>query len=156
MAIFLGQHFEVRLDDKSRIKLPAALLNKIPTGERNSFMVKMGFETHLYLYLMSEWLKIAEEIGKLNQYVKKNRDFIRIFYKYSSEVVLDKSGRLLLPKNLLEKAKIEKDIVLFAHDNLVEIWDRNIYNTIVDDESVDPAELAESVMGKINNITPDD
>lgn len=62
---------------------------------------------------------------------------------------LDKQQRLLLPKNLLDYAQIAKELVLFAYFNRIEIWAKSIYDNLLEEEPGDFADLAESVMGKI-------
>jgi len=44
-------------------------------------------------------------------------------------------------------ANIDKEIVLSAAINIIEIWDKNKYENAIDVEADDFAELAEEVMG---------
>jgi MraZ protein len=64
--------------------------------------------------------------------------------------MLDGSGRLLIPKRLQEWATIEKDIVLSAYSNKIEIWARQKFDSLLTEEPNEFAELAEEVMGKLN------
>jgi MraZ protein len=146
---FLGE-YDCRLDDKCRVKMPSALIKQIPEESQNKFVINRGFESHLILYPKTEWMKITEEINKLNTYDKKTREFRRFFYRGATELILDNSGRLLLPKNLLEWAKIEKDVILFAHTNMIEVWNKATYDSFLSNEPQDFAELAEQVMGTKN------
>jgi MraZ protein len=41
--------------------------------------------------------------------------------------------------------------VLNTKVNIVEIWDKNLYEKAIDDSIVDFAELAEDVMGNVND-----
>ena len=96
-------------------------------------------------------MKISEEVNQLNLYVKKNREFLRKFNRGAMEIELDGTNRMLLPKSLLDYAGIEKDIILFAFGNRVEVWAEKEYHKMMKDESVDFASLAEEVMGKKKN-----
>ena len=100
--------------------------------------------------IRDRWLIITEEINKLNAYERKVREFKRFFYRGATEISIDSSSRLLLPKSLLEWAKIDKDAILFAHTNIIEIWNKNIYDNLLSNEPQDFAELAEIVMGSKN------
>ena len=60
---------------------------------------------------------------------------------------MDASGRLLIPKDLCGFAGIEKQVVLSSAVNIIEIWDKEKYESAIDDAAVDFAELAEEVMG---------
>lgn len=154
MISLLGEHY-CKLDSKGRVILPAALKKQIPTKDEGIFVINRGFEKCLVLYTKSEWSKKTKEINKLNAYVAKNRKFIRYFYRGATELKLDASNRLLIPKMLKGYAFIEKEIVLFAHSNKIEIWDVASYESLIDDEPKDFEDLAENVMGNIN-IDDDD
>ena len=60
-------------------------------------------------------------------------------------------GRLLVPKDLTNFAQISKDIVLSSAVNIIEIWDKDLYEKAIDDSVVDFADLAEDVMGNVND-----
>jgi MraZ protein len=66
-------------------------------------------------------------------------------------VEVDAAGRLLVPKDLVVFAGIDKDIVLSSAVNIVEIWDKDRYEQAIDDSVVDFADLAEEVMGNLND-----
>ena len=146
MSNFLGE-FECRLDNKSRISLPAALHKQLPTEAKDRFVINRGFEKHLALYPITEWETISSEINQLNLYVKKNRQFARYFFRGATELKLDSSNRLLLPKRLMEYADIQEKVVLFAYSNRIEVWAEELYNELIDEEPEDFANLAEDIMG---------
>ena len=60
-------------------------------------------------------------------------------------------GRINLPKNLLEYAGIEKELVLFAYGNKIEIWDKETYNNELEMGDDEFADLAEDVMGDLKD-----
>jgi MraZ protein len=147
MTRFLGE-YDCKLDAKGRFIMPTVLRKQVPQEAADRFVVNRGFEKCLVMYPRNEWEIIADEINKLNPYVKRNREFIRYFFRGATELTLDSAGRLLLPRRLLEYAGITKDAVLFAHTNKIEIWAEELYNTVLGSEPEDFADLAESVMGK--------
>ena len=100
---------------------------------------------------MSEWNLMMQKINKLNRFVKKNNDFIRRFTAGVKVVEIDTLGRLLVPKDLTTFAQISKDIVLSSAVNIIEIWDKDLYEKSIDDSVVDFADLAEDVMGNGND-----
>jgi MraZ protein len=149
--------FECRLDDKSRVILPAGLKKQISPEAKDRFVINRGFENCLVLYPMNEWKGTSEEINRLNLYNRKNRNFARYFYRGATELTLDNANRLLLPKQLLSYAGIVRDVVLFAFSNRIEVWARDKYEKLMTDEPEDFALLAEEVMGKQGkNDTIDD
>ncbi len=99
---------------------------------------------------MQEWNMVMQKINKLNRFVKKNNDFIRRFTAGVKVVEMDASGRVLIPKDLCQFAGIEKQVVLSSAVNIIEIWDKDKYEKVIDEAVVDFADLAEEVMGNID------
>ncbi len=91
------------------------------------------------------------KINKLNKFVKKNNDFIRRFTAGVKVVEIDALGRLLIPKDLVVFASISKDLVLSSAVNIVEIWDKDLYENFISNDEIDFADLAEEVMGNVND-----
>ncbi len=150
MANLFGE-FVCKLDAKGRFMLPAGLKKQLASEDQEQFVVNRGFEKNLTLYPESEWQKITREINSLNLYNKKNREFVRYFYRGASELQCDSASRLLLPKTLLDYASLNKEIVLFAFGNRIEIWSKEQYENTMSVEPEDFSDLAEEVMGRINN-----
>lgn len=144
---FIGE-FECKVDEKSRIILPSGLKKQISQDAQERFVINRGFEGCLVLYPMNVWKDTTEQINKLNLYVQKNRNFVRLFYNGATELILDSQNRLLLPKSLLDYALIEKEIILFAYSDRIEIWNKDRYRELLSAEPDDFAQLAEEVMGK--------
>ena len=95
---------------------------------------------------MQEWLLMTEKISKLNRFVKKNNDFIRKFTAGVKIVEIDALGRLLVPKDLVLFASISKEVVFSSAINIVEIWDKDLYEKSIGDDEINFADLAEEVM----------
>ncbi len=150
MTYLLGE-FDCKVDSKGRFMLPSGLKKQLSEGDQERFVINRGFERNLTLYPQSEWQKISREVNSLNLYNKKNREFVRYFFRGASEITLDAASRLLLPKTLLDYAGIEKEIVLFAYGQRVEIWAKDVYESMMNNEPEDFSSLAEDVMGKITN-----
>lgn len=146
MSNFLGE-FECKLDVKGRMMIPSNLKKQLPEAEREGLVINRGFEKNLVIYTRKEWDKIVEDLGKLNSYEKKTREFIRYFTRGASELMLDSSGRVLLPKSLLEYAGIGNDVVLSCQFNKIEVWAKDNYDAQLDNEPENFANLAEEVMG---------
>ncbi|MCK9421264.1 MAG: division/cell wall cluster transcriptional repressor MraZ [Bacteroidales bacterium] len=140
--------FECRLDEKSRIILPAALKKQISQDAQDKFVINRGFEGCLVLYPYNVWKETTGNINKLNLFVRDNRRFVRFFYNGATELMLDSQNRLLLPKSLLGFAAIEKEVVLFAYSDRIEVWNKSTYLQLLSKEPEDFAQLAEKVMGK--------
>jgi MraZ protein len=146
MISFLGE-FEATLDSKGRFLLPAGFKRQIPEGENTRFVINRGFEKCLSLYPMQSWQPLYDQISTLNDFDPKVREFRRFFLNGAIIVEPDAAGRLLIPQNLKEYAGLEKDIVLAAAVNKIEIWDSEKYQKFFESYSPDDfSSLAQSVM----------
>ena len=147
--------YECKADVKGRVMMPAPLKKQLAAWMADGFVVKRAvFQPCLEMYPMVEWEALMLKIRGLNQFVRKNNDFVRRFTAGVRIVELDNSGRLLIPKDLLSFAGIAKDLVLSSGINLVEIWDKDKYEQAIDYAADDFADLAEEVMGD-KNMTGD-
>jgi MraZ protein len=144
--------YECKVDAKGRVLLPSPLKKQLATSLQNGFVLKRSvFQPCLELYPMEEWDLMMQKINKLNRFVKKNNDFIRRFTAGVKVVEIDALGRLLVPKDLVNFASIAKDVVFSSAVNIVEIWDKDLYEKSIDGQDIDFADLAEDVMGNIND-----
>jgi MraZ protein len=148
MTGFFGE-YEATLDSKGRFLLPAGVKKQLPEGVDPVFVVNRGFEKCLTVYPLQSWKPIYENISALNDFDPKVREFRRYFLNGAIQLELDGAGRILLPKNLMEHAGLEKDIVLVAAVNKLEIWDKNKYQQFFDTFSPEAfSSLAAEVMTK--------
>jgi MraZ protein len=144
--------YECKADTKGRLMLPSAIKKQLSSILQNGFVLKRSvFQPCLELYPLEEWNVMMEKVNKLNRFVKKNNDFIRRFTAGVKIIELDVSGRMLIPKDLHLFAGISKELVLSSSVNIIEIWDKNKYETAIDEATIDFAELAEEVMGNLND-----
>jgi len=144
----LQGEFECKLDAKFRVLFPSVLSKQLPPAAKKKFVINRGFEKCLILYPYNEWEAISDKINRKNWYVKKNRDFVRYFYRGATELSLDGNNRILLPKRLLDYAQIDKELVLYAYSNKIEVWSKKLYENLMIDEPNDFSSLAEEVMNE--------
>ena len=143
---FIGE-YEATLDTKGRFLLPAGFKKQLPEEAGSQFVVNRGFEKCLTLYPMKSWDPIFAELGKLNDFDPKVREFRRYFLNGATVLELDSAGRLLVPSNLKDHAGLEKDIVLVAAMNKIEIWDKDKYQQLFESFSPEAfSQLAQQVM----------
>ncbi len=140
--------YECRADAKGRLMLPSGLKKQLASELQECFVLKRSvFNSCLELHPMAEWNATMANVNKLNRFVKKNNDFIRRFTAGVRMVDADFSARIQIPKDLINFAGIEKQIVLASVGSIIEIWDKVQYENIVNDNSLDFGLLAEEVMG---------
>jgi MraZ protein len=144
--------YECKVDAKGRVMLPSPLKKQLASSLQDGFVLKRSvFQPCLELYPMAEWNVMMQKVNGLNRFVKKNNDFIRRFTAGVKVVEIDALGRMLIPKDLVGFSNISKDVVFSSAVTIVEIWDKDLYEKSISGEDLDFADLAEEVMGNINN-----
>jgi MraZ protein len=87
--------------------------------------------------------------------IKANDVFVRKFTGGATAADADNTGRVLLPKPLVEYADITTDIKVLGSNNVIEIWDKKLYDQFLS-QDVDIEKLAEDVLGNLNFNDGDD
>ena len=150
MKNFIGT-YECKIDDKGRLKVPSSLIKQMENFDDKAFVVKRSvFQSCLEVYPMNAWDKLMGKINKLNRFIKKNADFIRMFTAGVKSVELDNAGRLQISKDLMTFANLQKDVVITSAGELFEIWDKDAYEKVISTNETDFASLAEDVMGSFD------
>ena len=128
--------------------LPSSLKSQLKPILKSGFIIKRSvFSSCLELYPNEEWNQMISQVNKLNRFVKKHNDFIRSYMSGLRMLKLDSTGRVLVPKDLVSFASIKKDIVLASSVNMIEIWDKDLYELSIKETLSDFGNLAEEVMG---------
>lgn len=139
--MFMGE-YQHNIDAKGRLIIPSKFREHILQG----FVVTRGMDGCLFGYPLAEWQKLEEKLKKLPLTKRDNRAFTRFFFSGATEIELDKTGRINIPKNLLDYAKIDKECVILGVSNRVEIWDHSTWNAYYEKSEEDFNNIAENLM----------
>ncbi len=143
--------YECNADAKGRVMLPAAFKKQLKNDLKKGFVMKRSiFSKSIEIYPIATWNGMVKEVNKLNKFVKKNVEFIRLFNYGVVPVDLDNSGRILISKDLAKFSGIKKQVVMAAAGDRIEVWDKRAYENFIKAGSTDFEKLAEDVMGGIN------
>ncbi|MGO2103079.1 MAG: division/cell wall cluster transcriptional repressor MraZ [Psychroflexus halocasei] len=146
MLNFIGT-YECKIDAKGRLTLPSALKKQLANVVDDGLVLKRSvFQNCIEIYPMQEWDKLMGKINRLNKFKKKNNDFVRKFTAGVKLIEADANSRILVPKDLSAFAELQKEVVLSSAGEMIEIWDKENYEKVLNDVD-DFAELAEEVMG---------
>ncbi|MEM6647846.1 MAG: division/cell wall cluster transcriptional repressor MraZ [Bacteroidota bacterium] len=145
---FKGQA-ENTVDSKGRIAIPAKMRNAMNPEAKQTVVLTRGFEKTVFVYPLDEWQEIEAQIAQLNRFQKDARNFSRQLLRWAEEQTLDSQGRVSLTKELMAFASIntsEKALILGNFDHL-EIWNKDVFEQAMNEESGSYESLAETVMG---------
>ena len=138
IQLLIGE-YEHSLDVKGRLIMPSKL--RIDMGEK--FIVTKGLDGCLFAFSQNEWLNFESKLKALPLSDKNARNFVRFFLSGATECEIDKQGRFLLPNNLREYAKLEKEAVIIGVGTRLEIWNKATWESC--DENISADEIAENM-----------
>jgi len=142
----------LKVDSKGRFIFPSALKKQMGEALSGGFVMKKSiFQQCIELYPIAEWMEETAKVNRLNRFVKKNNDFIRLFMSGSRQVMLDDAGRLLIPRDLIDFSGISKSLVVASSIDRLEIWSKELYDQVVISGAESFENLAEEVMGQLGN-----
>jgi MraZ protein len=117
------------LDEAGRLAIPAKWRKNSLMDKGATLIATRGLDTNLFLFTEQDWNRYVESrVAQLPVGEDSVRDFLRFFFSGASECVVDRSGRIMLPENLLGYGRLKKDVVLNGSGFYVEIWDRDLWN----------------------------
>ncbi|MBE3592835.1 MAG: division/cell wall cluster transcriptional repressor MraZ [Thermoanaerobacter sp.] len=136
--MLMGQ-YEHTIDSKGRVIIPAKFREEL----RDRFVLTKGLDNCLFVYSLDEWKNIEAKLKTLPLTKKDARAFTRFFLAGAVECEIDKQGRILIPANLREHAKIEKDVIFIGVSTRVEIWSKEVWEEYSNNTDVSFEEIAE-------------
>ncbi|MES2762291.1 MAG: division/cell wall cluster transcriptional repressor MraZ [Bacteroidota bacterium] len=155
MTSLIGE-FDCKVDAKGRFMFPVNLRKQLEEVFEKGFVINRNLHQKcLVLYPINEWNKLNKKLSKLNRLIKANDVFVRKFTGGATAADADNTGRVLLPKPLVEYADIKTDIKVLGSNNVIEIWDKKLYDHFLS-QDVDIEKLAEDVLGNLNFNDGDD
>lgn len=140
MARFTGEYI-CKLDAKGRLVLPAKLKAAIPDSNGNELMMIQGFEPCLVLYTLLEYNKTYSKVAGLDELKKEDRNIQRNFFRRNIDVELDNTGRFIIPKNMMQAVKIDKEVKVVGVGNRMELWNPEVLEEYI----LDSEELSDQV-----------
>ena len=143
--MFYGEH-EHTIDRKGRLIVPARFRQALQEHEVKRLFLTRGLDGCLFLFPESEW-RIAEGKFKQIPFTKgEGRKFNRMFFSGAAEVMVDRLGRLLVPKTLKDFAEIKDDVVIVGVSSRMEIWAKEKWKAFYDSSRQSFEDVAERVM----------
>lgn len=122
----IGEYY-CKLDAKGRLMLPSSFKEQLGEAVNEGFVLRPGlFDKCLELFGMSDWREMQSKLSKLNPFKSENVMLVRRFNAGARLVNIDSNGRLQIPKDLLDKAGMSKEVVMTALTDRMQIWDQTL------------------------------
>ncbi len=129
--MYIGE-YNHNIDPKGRLILPSKLREALG----DEFMMTKGEDGCLLVYDKEEWTNFENAITGLSRTNRDARKAVRFFLSGAAAGEVDKQGRFLIPGNLREYAKLEKDVVLVGCGRSIEIWNKENWIAMNSDDDI--------------------
>ncbi|MBB29913.1 MAG: cell division/cell wall cluster transcriptional repressor MraZ [Gemmatimonadetes bacterium] len=118
---FIGEYEDVPVDPKGRLIVPLAIRKELPLGV-NSFVVARWFDGCLAGFDPGVWHRVLQQLLALDGGQRQARQLRRSVAGGAMEAKIDRQGRLLIPRKLLDRANIMERATVSGAIDHVEIW----------------------------------
>ena len=119
----LRGNYTVRMDEKGRIKLPAAYRRYIDEHYGPEFYVTSLTGECARLYPMQEWLAIEEKLQSRGTMDAAVRKFLDRTNYYGQLADMDAQGRILVHPLLRSNAELVGDVAVLGYLQYLEVWE---------------------------------
>ena len=128
----LGGEYKHNLDSKNRIFIPSRFREEL--GE--TFVIAKDIrENCLKVYSLAGWEAYIKPLREQTR--KLSEKILRYLHASLVQVTPDTQGRVVLPPELIEHAKIEKNVMIVGCCDYAEIWSDAIYTQMKEEEDVE-------------------
>lgn len=140
-------HFNGKLDAKGRLMISSDFKEQMGTQTEEGFVLRPNAGKRcLELFTRKDWDEVQEKFRtSLSAFNPKHEAVIRKYNDGARFAKLDAAGRLQIPKELMDKGFLNKEVIITSVTTKMEIWDKNLYEAAV--ESINDEEYQEILSG---------
>lgn len=131
-----------RLDDKSRLFLPAKFRPRLEGG----IVLTRGQENCIYGWTTDSFSAFTDRIRETPFTNREARNFVRMLYSGASSEVPDKQGRISIPPVLRSWAGLERDVAVVGAMDRLEIWDAGRWDEYSSAQEEQFSDMSDEVM----------
>lgn len=119
--VLIGE-YELTLDEKNRLLIPAEIRRSIPTELGESFYLQMGINRVPWLYCERYYEDMVMQDPPDMIPGDDAHAFDQLVFGMASKLAWDKAGRILLPERTVKRCELGKEVILVGVKNHLELW----------------------------------
>lgn len=131
--MFLGR-YSAKIDDKSRLRLPAKFRRDVPDSDENTYYVTSDDGKCAQIYPASVWEQVAYKLQASPRMDPAKRKYERVTSYYGLMTQMDPQGRILIPQSLREDARISGDVIVMGKIDHLEVWNEEVISKSLKEE----------------------
>ena len=116
--------YELTIDDKNRLLVPAEIRRSIPPEFGEAFFVVVGTNRVPWMYPEKYYEDLVTQVPADVTPAEDLLAFDQLHFAMTSKLPWDKQGRILIPDKTLKRASIGKEVTLIGARNHLELWNR--------------------------------
>jgi MraZ protein len=125
--VFQGAN-QINRDAKGRMAVPARVRDPLTQGGTVGLVLTAHPEGCLLLYPQPAWEPIRAQVMAFPSLDRQLNLWKRLLIGFAQECAPDNAGRLLIPPELRDFAKITRPVMLVGQGTHFEIWDLEQWN----------------------------
>jgi MraZ protein len=124
--MFRGNH-PAKVDEKGRLKLPAAFKQLVDSQHVTQFYVTSVDGKSAEIWPLPEWEKREEQLAESSTLDDSVKKYLNLTSYYGQQVEMDNQARLLLPQILRGTASLDAEVTVFGMRTYLEVHNREIF-----------------------------
>ena len=121
----LRGNFTARIDDKGRLKIPAAFRSQIEERYGAALFVTSITGESVRIYPMPVWIGIEDKLARVpSAHPSRNKFFDRVNF-FGQPAEFDKQGRVSLHNRLRESASMVGEVDVFGLYDYLDVWNHD-------------------------------
>jgi MraZ protein len=121
--MFLGRYHHT-VDEKGRLTVPARYRDLLVV---EGAYLTQGFDQNLNVYPIPIFERISTRINRQTMTDPSSRVLRRLMFSNAEHVVLDKTGRILIPQFLRDEINLDSEAVIVGMGDYFEIWSPELW-----------------------------
>jgi MraZ protein len=136
--------FSRSIDEKLRVAIPKRLRDALECDKRAGIYIAPGTDQSLAVYTEEAFAHLADRLAQASPTRQDVRTFNRLFYARAQRVELDSQGRVRIPPELAELARLDKEVVLLGVQDHMEVWSAERWQSYLAERQGHYDEIAEA------------
>lgn len=138
--MFLGNYHH-NLQEKKRLAIPADFRKQL--GDKP--IITRGIETCLNILPFNIWNELTNNLGNNPLVGADKRNLRRLLAHEAYVLEFDSQGRIAIPATLIQRANLDKRVVVAGSINWIEIWDHETYSKFMSKLDNQTSAIAERI-----------
>ena len=124
--------YSARIDDRSRLKIPAEFRRYVESNWGNELFVTSLNGTEARIYPLPVWQEFEERLRKLGPFNPIRMRLQQVVNFYGQTQTMDAQGRVLVQSPLREKAELTKEVTVLGYTDHLFVQNRERIESAVE------------------------